>query len=96
MAKKQIPVIGTKENKLIKTLNENLNKNKVSLSQESLENNIKIEGDSELNEYAQEVYDSCGTGIVVPYFDSIVFILLNSIKNLHIYNYLLIFNFFIS
>ena len=71
MAKKQIPVIGTKENKLIKTLNENLNKNKVSLSQESLENNIKIESDSELNEYAQEVYDSCGTGIVAPDFDKV-------------------------
>ena len=71
MAKKQIPVIGTKENKLIKTLNENLNKNKVSLSQESLENNTDTENGNELNEYAQEVYDSCGTGIVVPDFDKV-------------------------
>lgn len=61
MAKRRIPVKEVKENELIKTLNENLNENKISPSQESLENNTKTESDNELNGYAQEVYDSYGT-----------------------------------
>lgn len=74
MAKRKIPVIGVKENELIKTLNDNLNKNKISPSQESLENNTKIESDNELNDDAREVYDSCGTEIAedgTPNFDKI-------------------------
>ena len=74
MVKRQIPVIGVKENELIKTLNDNLNKNKISPSQESLENNTKIESDNELNDDAREVYDSCGTEIGednTPNFDKI-------------------------
>lgn len=74
MVKRQIPVMGVKENELIKTLNDNLNKSKISPSQESLENNTKIESDNELNDDAREVYDSCGTEIVednTPNFDKI-------------------------
>ena len=74
MVKRQIPVMGVKENELIKTLNDNLSKNKISPSQESLENNTKIESDNELNDDAREVYDSCGTEIVednTPNFDKI-------------------------
>ena len=63
MAKRRIPVEGVKENELIKTLNENLNENEISPSQESLENNAKTESDNEINGYAQEVYDSYGTVI---------------------------------
>ena len=74
MVKRQIPVMGVKENELIKTLNDNLSKNKISPSQESLENNTKIKSDNELNDDAREVYDSCGTELVednAPNFDKI-------------------------
>lgn len=74
MAKRRIPVKEVKENELIKTLNENLNENEISPSQESLENNAKIESDNDLNGYAQEVYDSYGTEIVkndISTFDKI-------------------------
>ena len=65
MVKRQIPVMGIKENELIKTLNENLHPtpNKVAASQEYFENNTDTETDNELNEHAQEVYDSCGTDV---------------------------------
>lgn len=55
--------MGTKENELIQTLNENLNKNKISPSQEFLKNNTETENDDEVNNYTQEVYDTCGTVI---------------------------------
>ena len=74
MAKRRIPVKEVKENELIKTLNENLNENEISPSQESLENNAKTESDNDLNGYAQEVYDSYGTEIVkndISTFDKI-------------------------
>lgn len=63
MAKRRIPVMGVKENELINTLNENLNKNKITPSQECLKNNTEIENDDEVNDYAKEVYDTCGTVI---------------------------------
>ena len=63
MAKRRIPVKEVKENELIKTLNENLNEDEISPSQESPENNTKTESDNELNGYAQEVYDSYDTVI---------------------------------
>ena len=63
MVKRRIPVLGTKENELIHTLNENLNKNKISPSQEFIKNNTETENDSEVNDYAQEVCDTCGTVI---------------------------------
>lgn len=63
MAKRQIPVTGIKETELIQTLNENLGLNKIAASQEFLENNTDTESDEELNDHAQEVYDSCGTVI---------------------------------
>ncbi len=65
MVKRQIPVMGIKENELIKTLNENLHPtpNKVAASQECFENNTDTETGNELNEYEREVYDSCGTDV---------------------------------
>lgn len=63
MVKRRIPVLGTKENELINTLNENLNKNKISPSQEFIKNNTETENNEEVNDYAQEVYDTCGTVI---------------------------------
>lgn len=63
MAKRQIPVTGIKETELIQTLNENLNLNKIAASQEFLENNTDTESDNWLDDYAQEVYDSCSTVI---------------------------------
>ena len=65
MVKRKIPVTGIKENELIKTLNENLHPtpNKVAASPEYFENNTDTETGNELNEYAREVYDSCGTDV---------------------------------
>ena len=63
MAKRQIPVTGIKETELIQTLNENLGLNKIAASQEFLENNTDTESDNWLDDYAQEVYDSCSTVI---------------------------------
>lgn len=63
MAKRQIPVTGIKETELIQTLNENLSLNKIAASQEFLENNTDTESDNWLDDYAQEVYDSCSAVI---------------------------------
>ena len=63
MAKRQIPVTGIKETDLIQTLNENLGPSKIAASQEFLEHNTDTESDNWLDDYAQEVYDSCGTVI---------------------------------
>ena len=63
MAKRQIPVTGIKETDLIQTLNENLGPNKIAASQEFLEHNTDTESDNWLDDYAQEVYDSCSTVI---------------------------------
>ena len=65
MVKRKIPVTGIKENELIKTLNENLHPtpNKVAASPEYFENNTNTETGNKLNEYAREVYDSCGTDV---------------------------------
>lgn len=63
MAKRQIPVTGIKENELIQTLNENLGPSKIAASQEFLEHNTGTESDNWLDDYAQEVYDSCGAVI---------------------------------
>lgn len=63
MAKRQIPVTGIKETELIQTLNENIGLNKIAASQEFLENNTDTESDNWLDDYAQEVYDSCSTVI---------------------------------
>ena len=63
MAKRQIPVTGIKENELIQTLNENLGPSKIDASQEFLEHNTGTESDNWLDDYAQEVYDSCGAVI---------------------------------
>lgn len=63
MAKRQIPVTGIKETELSQTLNENLGLNKIAASQEFLENNTDTESDNWLDDYAQEVYDSCSTVI---------------------------------
>ena len=63
MAKRQIPVTGIKETELIQTLNENLGPSKIAASQEFLENNTDTESDNWLDDYAQEVYDSCSTVI---------------------------------
>lgn len=63
MAKRQIPVTGIKETELIQTLNENLGPSKIAASQEFLENNTDTESDNWLDDYAQEVYDSCSAVI---------------------------------
>lgn len=63
MAKRQIPVTGIKENELIQTLNENLGPSKIAASQEFLEHNTDTESDNWLDDYAQEVYDSCSAVI---------------------------------
>lgn len=63
MAKRQVPVTGIKETELIQTLNENLSLNKIAASQEFLENNTDTESDNWLDDYAQEVYDSCSAAI---------------------------------
>ena len=68
MVKRIIPVMGTKENELIQTLNENLNKNKISPSQEFLKNNTETENNDEVND------DTCGTEIAedsTPNFNKI-------------------------
>ena len=63
MAKRQIPVTGIKETDLIQTLNENLGPSKIAASQEFLEHNTDTESDNWLDDYAQEVYDSCSAVI---------------------------------
>lgn len=63
MAKRQIPVTGIKETELIQTLNENLGPSKIAASQEFLEHNTDTESDNWLDDYAQEVYDSCSAVI---------------------------------
>lgn len=63
MAKRQIPVTGIKETDLIQTLNENLGPSKIAASQEFLEHNTDTESDNWLDDYAQEVYDSCSAAI---------------------------------
>lgn len=63
MAKRQIPVTEIKETELIQTLNENLGLNKIAASQEFLEHNTDTESDNWLDDYAQEVYDSCSAVI---------------------------------
>ena len=63
MAKRQIPVTGIKETDLIQTLNENLGPSKIAASQEFLEYNTDTESDNWLDDYAQEVYDSCSAVI---------------------------------
>ena len=63
MAKRQIPVTGIKETGLIQTLNENLGPSKIAASQEFLEHNTDTESDNWLDDYAQEVYDSCSAVI---------------------------------
>ena len=63
MAKRQIPVTEIKETELIQTLNENIGPNKIAASQEFLEHNTDTESDNWLDDYAQEVYDSCSAVI---------------------------------
>ena len=63
MAKRQIPVTEIKETELIQTLNENLGPSKIAASQEFLEYNTDTESDNWLDDYAQEVYDSCSAVI---------------------------------
>ena len=63
MAKRQIPVTEIKETELIQTLNENLGPSKIAASQEFLEHNTDTESDNWLDDYAQEVYDSCSAVI---------------------------------
>lgn len=63
MAKRQIPVTEIKETELIQTLNENIGPSKIAASQEFLENNTDTESDNWLDDYAQEVYDSCSAVI---------------------------------
>ena len=63
MANRQIPVTGIKETDLIQTLNENLGPSKIAASQEFLEHNTDTESDNWLDDYAQEVYDSCSAVI---------------------------------